>query len=132
MYVYINAPAFISGWVYPVASHWAWSDIGWMKFINCNGTNVTDPNTHCFGYKDFAGGGVVHLFSGLCAVIACYFIGPRKGRFMENGKPADMPGHSIPLSAAGGFILLFGFLAFNGGSLVGYFNKHLIIQISGF
>lgn len=27
-----------------------------------------------------------------------------------------MPGHSVPLAALGGFILLFGFLAFNGGS----------------
>ena len=29
-----------------------------------------------------------------------------------------MPGHSVPLAALGGFILLFGFLAFNGGSQV--------------
>ena len=29
-----------------------------------------------------------------------------------------MPGHSVPLAAIGGFILLFGFLAFNGGSEV--------------
>ena len=29
-----------------------------------------------------------------------------------------MPGHSVPLAGLGGFILLFGFLAFNGGSQV--------------
>ena len=27
-----------------------------------------------------------------------------------------MPGHSVPLAALGGFILFFGFVAFNGGS----------------
>ena len=27
-----------------------------------------------------------------------------------------MPGHSVPLAGLGGFILIFGFLAFNGGS----------------
>ena len=29
-----------------------------------------------------------------------------------------MPGHSVPLAALGGFILIFGFFAFNGGSQV--------------
>ena len=28
-------------------------------------------------------------------------------------------GHSVPLAGLGGFILIFGFLAFNGGSQVG-------------
>ena len=41
------------------------------------------------------------------------------GRFDNNGKVIDMPGHSVPMAALGGFILLFGFLAFNGGSQVG-------------
>ena len=31
-----------------------------------------------------------------------------------------MPGHSVPLAGLGGFILIFGFLAFNGGSQVGH------------
>ena len=28
----------------------------------------------------------------------------------------NVPGHSVPLAGLGGFILIFGFLAFNGGS----------------
>ena len=70
------------------------------------------------GYNDFAGSGIVHLLGGTCALVGCYFIGPRRGRFTKDGKPIDMPGHSVPLAALGGFILLFGFLAFNGGSQV--------------
>ena len=35
-----------------------------------------------------------------------------------NGKPVNIPGHSVPLAGLGGFILVFGFLAFNGGSQV--------------
>ena len=34
-----------------------------------------------------------------------------------------MPGHSVPLAALGGFILLFGFLAFNGGSQLAISNE---------
>ena len=70
------------------------------------------------GYADFAGSGVVHLLGGTCAFVACMIIKPRLGRFDSNGKPEDMPGHSVPLAGLGGFILLFGFLAFNGGSQV--------------
>ena len=54
----------------------------------------------------------------MCALVAAYLIGPRLGRFTKDGKPIDMPGHSVPLAGLGGFILLFGFLAFNGGSQV--------------
>merc|ERR1719336_3136216 len=43
-------------------------------------------------------------------------MGPRRGRFNKRGEPLEMPGHSIPLAGLGGFILIFGFLAFNGGS----------------
>ena len=87
--------------------------------MHCNGTKTAAPiNIHCFTYLDFAGSGVVHVFGAVCALIGCYFIGPRFGRFTEDGKPIDIPGHSIPLCALGGFILFFGFLAFNGGSQV--------------
>jgi len=89
-----------------------------MKQISCNGTDTTLENVHCFAYADFAGSGIVHVFGAVCALVGCYFIGHREGRFDNEGKSVDMPGHSVPLSALGGFILLFGFLAFNGGSQV--------------
>ena len=82
-----------------------------MKNLYCNGDN-------CLSYADFAGSGVVHVFGATCALIGCYFIGPRDGRFPKDGKAIDIPGHSVPLASLGGFILLFGFLAFNGGSQV--------------
>ena len=50
-------------------------------------------------------------------------IGPRTGRFVnpqrayrKRGYP--LPGHSVPLVALGGFILIVDFLAFNGGSAI--------------
>ena len=48
-------------------------------------------------------------------------LGPRIGRFRPGGKGNIDPaisGHSIPLTALGAFILIFGFMAFNGGSQV--------------
>eukprot|EP00095_Tigriopus_kingsejongensis_P003363 maker-scaffold557_size137338-snap-gene-0.13 protein:Tk03363 transcript:maker-scaffold557_size137338-snap-gene-0.13-mRNA-1 annotation:"predicted protein" len=102
-FAYFVYSILITGWVYPPVSHWAWdaNTPGWLNQL---------------GYQDFAGSGVVHLLGGTCALVGCVLIKPRMGRFDSKGKVIDMPGHSVPLAALGGFILLFGFLAFNGGS----------------
>ena len=89
--------------MYPIVSHWCWADDGWLA------------NTK---FQDFAGSGGVHLTGGITALIGCVILGPRLGRFgwdaLIPGRPIQ--GHSVSLTALGGFILLFGFLAFNGGS----------------
>ncbi|XP_023345791.1 putative ammonium transporter 1 [Eurytemora carolleeae] len=98
----------ITGWVYPVVSHWTW-DTGDEQGVGQGWLNSVE-------YTDFAGSGVVHLLGASCALVGCSFIGARKGRFNVNGDIVEMAGHSVPLAGLGGFILLFGFLAFNGGS----------------
>ncbi|CAG0900626.1 unnamed protein product [Darwinula stevensoni] len=56
------------------------------------------------------------MLGGICALVGAVLIGPRIGRFEEKtGRAFDIRGHSVPLAALGGFILLFGFLAFNAG-----------------
>ena len=118
----------ILGWVYPVVSHWAWSDDGWMRSVYCQNIedslelkdqkHYTQNGTFCFRYEDFAGSGVVHVFAATCALVGCYMIGPRTGRFKEGVQCSELQRHSLPLTSLGGFILMFGFLAFNGGSQV--------------
>ena len=53
-------------------------------------------------------------FTAVCALVGCVLMGPRIGRFDKKGNPVPMPGHSVPLSALGGLILIFGFFACNG------------------
>ncbi|XP_069195389.1 putative ammonium transporter 1 [Procambarus clarkii] len=96
---YLIYTTVLSAVVYPVVSHWTWSDVGWLKTQH---------------YQDFGGSGVVHLTGGVAALVGAVILGPRIGRFGPKGK--EIRGHSVPLAALGGFILLFGFLAFNGGS----------------
>ena len=77
---------------------------------------------------DFAGSAAVHVLGGTAALVACILIGPRTGRFAEFGGRAEtMSGHSMPLASLGGFILLFGFLAFNAGSQVSYYTLYTLI-----
>jgi len=45
-------------------------------------------------------------------------IGPRLGRFKEDGEVADIPAHNMMYVALGGFILWFGWFGFNAGSEV--------------
>ena len=92
----------ITGLVYPPVSHWAWDEAGWLYQTGF--------------YLDFAGSGVVHLLGAICSLVGCWLIGPRLQRFSDEGKVKEIQGHSVPLAGLGGFILIFGFLAFNGGS----------------
>ncbi|EDO33264.1 predicted protein [Nematostella vectensis] len=109
---YLIYSIFLTGFIYPVVSHWGWHDNGWLK----KGVYYTDGNiTQHVYYQDFAGSGIVHVLGGTCALVGAAIVGPRIGRFV-NGDPVTIPGHTVPMTALGGFILFMGFLAFNGGS----------------
>ncbi|CAK5114814.1 unnamed protein product [Meloidogyne enterolobii] len=104
---------FVPAIVYPILTHWGWSDQGWLA----RGIRIDSSNYHTT-YMDFAGAGVVHLCGGVISLVAAWMIGPRAGRFSPNGHATRIEGHSVPLASLGGFILMLGFLAFNGGSAV--------------
>nr|KAG5700295.1 hypothetical protein BaRGS_002641 [Batillaria attramentaria] len=104
-----------AGFIYPVVTHWVWSD-GWLAK---GGDYTIDNKTVTVGYQDFAGSGVVHVVGGVAAFVGALLVGPRIGRFHADTKTVvGIRGHSVPFAALGGFILLFGFLAFNGGSVL--------------
>merc|ERR1712048_32879 len=105
---YLVYSAIITGFVYPVVSHWGWTSEGWLQ---------SGAPWEGVGFTDFAGSGIVHACGGIAALMGAVFIGPRVGKFSEDGtKQYSIPGHSVPVAALGGFILFLGFLAFNGGS----------------
>jgi Amt family ammonium transporter len=60
---------------------------------------------------DFAGGTVVHITSGVAALVCALYLGKRAGYPQE-----DMPPHSLVLSFAGAGLLWFGWFGFNAGS----------------
>jgi len=57
-----------------------------------------------------------HGVGGAFALAGIMVIGPRKGRFLEDGSERIFSGHNIPLGALGMFLLFFGWFGFNCGS----------------
>ncbi len=85
--------------VYAPIAHWVWSPDGWLFGL---------------GVLDFAGGTVVHLSSGVAALVAALFIGRRTGLI----EPATEP-HDVPMTVLGAGLLWFGWFGFNAGSALG-------------
>ena len=86
---------------YPITGMWKWGG-GWLDTL---------------GFYDFAGSTLVHAMGGAAALAVVIVLGPRIGKYTENGiKP--IPGHNMPLAAIGVFLLWFGWFGFNGGSVL--------------
>jgi Amt family ammonium transporter len=84
-----------STFIYSPLAHWVWGK-GWLGAM---------------GALDFAGGTVVHISSGVSAVVAAWVIGPRKTYPDHPAAP-----HNIPYVLLGIGLLWFGWFGFNGGS----------------
>jgi Amt family ammonium transporter len=101
---YLIYSFFISALIYPISGHWIWGG-GWLSTLPFGA-----------GFKDFAGSTVVHSVGGWLALIGAITLGPRIGRFTNDGKARAIPGHSISMAVLGVFILWLGWFGFNPGS----------------
>jgi len=97
---YLLYTPFITGLIYPLVTHWVWGG-GWLSQL---------------GFFDFAGSGVVHMLGGASALAGVLIVGPRLGKYDDEGRPRPIPGHSLTHGALGVFILWFGWYGFNAGS----------------
>jgi ammonium transporter, Amt family len=96
--------------MYPIFGNWVWG-CGWLANLGANFPGLGH------GHVDFAGSSVVHMQGGVIALIFCWLIGPRHGKYDANGKLVHpITPHSIPMVMLGTFILAFGWFGFNPGS----------------
>ncbi|RHY30814.1 hypothetical protein DYB32_004002 [Aphanomyces invadans] len=114
---YISYAVALTAFMYPVVVHWVWSSTGFASTTRAAGTLLFDV-----GAVDFAGSGVIHMTGGMAALVGCYLLGPRLGRF-EDGQVHDMPKQSVLLQTVGTLLLWFGWYGFNcmsTGTLTGH------------
>ena len=85
--------------VYAPVAHWVWGVGGWLRD---------------YGALDFAGGTVVHITSGVTALVAAMVLGRRVGFGNEPMEP-----HNLTYTVLGAGLLWFGWFGFNAGSALG-------------
>jgi Amt family ammonium transporter len=103
---YLVFTVFVGALIYPVATGLTWGG-GFLAQL---------------GFQDFAGAAVVHMTGGVCGLVAAYVIGPRVGKFDDDGSVNVIPGHSLPYAVLGTLILAFGWYGFNVGTAVEVFQ----------
>ncbi len=90
---------FTLGWttlVYDPIAHWSWADGGWLAKM---------------GAIDYAGGTVVHLSSGISALVCAFVLGKRRGYPTVRHMP-----HDLTMTVLGAGLLWFGWFGFNAGA----------------
>jgi len=90
----------LTGLIYPIQASWKW------------GGGFLDAA----GFLDFAGSTVVHSVGGWAALMGAIILGPRLGKYGEDGKVNPILGSNLALATLGTFILWLGWFGFNGGS----------------
>lgn len=114
---YVGYTILLAGVFYPVVVGFTWAG-GFLSSL---------------GFHDFAGGMIVHGMGGLAGLTAAWIIGPRLGRFDEDGTANVIPGHSVTFAALGTLILAFGWYGFNVGTAATVFSvKNGTISLAAF
>ena len=98
--------------VYDPIAHWTWGTHGWLADL---------------GAIDYAGGTVVHLSSGISALVVALVLGRRRGYPTVRHAP-----HDLTMTVIGAGILWFGWFGFNAGGAgangtasLALFNTHI-------
>ena len=86
--------------VYAPVAHWVWGEGGWIRNL---------------GALDFAGGTVVHITSGVSALVCALVLGKRLGYGTGSHGAAQRDDDRV----IGAGLLWFGWFGFNAGSALG-------------
>lgn len=94
----------LGGVLWLLAAAWGWHPEGWL--------------TVKWGYHDVGAAGVVHMVAGFFALAVVINLGPRIGRFNNDGSVNPIVGHSMPMSIVGLMLIIVGFFGFLGGCII--------------
>jgi Amt family ammonium transporter len=105
---YVAYTFLLAAVIYPVVIGMTWSVA----------EGVTGPVEMITGvaFTDFAGGMIVHGMGGIAGLTAAWVLGPRIGRYNDDGSANVIPGHSMTFAVLGTLMLAFGWYGFNVGT----------------
>ena len=93
--------ALLAGWTYPLYAHWAW--VGWLAQS---------------GFVDAGGAGTIHAVGGLTALSIVWLLGPRRGKYTNDGMPTAIPGHHGVYVLLGCMLAWMGWIGLNASGAV--------------
>ncbi len=117
---YVTYTFLLAAVIYPVVTGFTWAaDTGLVAEVT--GT----------AYIDFAGGTIVHALGGIAGLTAAWVLGPRMGRYDDDGSVNVIPGHSMTFAVLGTLMLAFGWYGFNVGTAAAVADGALNASVLG-
>ena len=100
----------LAGWTYPLFAHWVWGG-GWLAQL---GSNFGLGR----GFLDAGGASTIQVVGGLTALNIVWIIGPRRGKFAQEGIAPAIPGHNIVYVLFGALLVVPGWIALNAAGAI--------------
>jgi len=98
LFSFVILAVVLGAFAWVVGAAWGWHADGWL---------VTK-----YGYHDFGAAGVVHMIAGFFALGVLVNLGPRIGKYNNDGSSNDLPGHNMPMTLVGLMLIIAGFWGF--------------------
>jgi Amt family ammonium transporter len=103
------ASALLATFAYPLFAHWAWSG-GWLAQLG--------PTFGVPPFTDQGGAGVIQVVGGLMALSVVWILGPRRGKYSDDGMATAIPGHNIVLVLLGCLLALVGWIGLDAAASI--------------
>jgi Amt family ammonium transporter len=102
--------AVFGGITFPLFAHWGWGG-GWLSQLGANfGLGA--------GFVDTGGAGAIHVAGGFTALAVVWLLGPRRGKYGQDGMPMAIPGHGVVFVLFGCFAGAVGWLGLNAAGAI--------------
>ena len=101
------ASALLAAFAYPLFAHWVWGG-GWLGQL---GSTFGLPP-----FTDMGGAGVIQAVGGLMALSVVWILGPRRGKYSDDGMATAIPGHNIVLVLLGCLLALVGWVGMDAAA----------------
>ena len=105
-----GSTALLAGWTYPLFAHWVWGG-GWLAQLGVNYGLGS-------GLMDGGGSGTIQVVGGVTALSITWILGPRSGKYSQNGTSAAIPAHNVVLVLLGCLFAWIGWLGLNSAGAI--------------
>jgi Amt family ammonium transporter len=106
----VISTALLAGFVYPLFAHWVWGG-GWLSKLGANYGLGS-------GFVDAGGASTIHVVGGLSALVITWILGPRRGKYAQDGMVIAIPGHNIVYVVLGCLLVLPGWVGLNAAGAI--------------